>query len=468
MGASDDSTKASVRLWGGRFEGATDEVMWAFNASIAFDRRLAPADVAGSIAYAGALGRAGVLTAEEVGALVGGLERVAGEFSAGTFAWAPGDEDIHTAVERRLGELIGPLAGKLHTGRSRNDQVATDVRLFLLAELDALAEALRAAQRAIVAGAEAHLDLLMPGYTHLQPAQPVRYSHWLMSYFWMLQRDRDRLGDLRRRVAVCPLGAGALAGNAYGIDREALARDLGFDAVTENSMDAVSDRDMIVETLSWGAMLGVHLSRLAEDLILWSSAEWGFVRLAERYTTGSSLMPQKRNPDSMELVRGKAGRLVGNLTALLVMSKGLPSTYDKDLQEDKEPLFDTLDTLHLLLPIVTGVLATLEVNGEAMRRALVESMLATDLADYLVRRGVPFREAHHLVGRAVRLSEERGVALGALTLEEYRAISPAFGEDLYAALDMEASVEARHVRGGTARAAVVEQIARAKKLLASE
>jgi argininosuccinate lyase len=256
-----------------------------------------------------------------------------------------------------------------------------------------------------------------------------------------------------------------LAGNAYGIDRLALAHDLGFDAVTENSMDAVSDRDMILETLSWGAMLGVHLSRLAEDLILWSSAEWGFVRLAERYTTGSSLMPQKRNPDSMELVRGKAGRLVGNLTALLVVSKGLPSTYDKDLQEDKEPLFDTLDTLHLLLPIVTGVLATLEVNGEAMRRALVEPMLATDLADYLVRRGVPFREAHHLVGRAVRLSEERGAPLSGLTLEDYRAISPAFGEDLYAALDMEASVEARSVRGGTARAAVEAQIARARELL---
>jgi argininosuccinate lyase len=465
MGASHDSSKAPVRLWGGRYEGATDEAMWAFNASIGFDRRLAAADVAGSIAYARALGRTGVLTAEEVEALVGGLERVAEEFSAGTFAYAPGDEDIHTAVERRLGELIGPLAGKLHTGRSRNDQVATDVRLFLLAELDALTEATRDARRAIIAGAEAHLDLLMPGYTHLQPAQPVRYSHWLMSYFWMLQRDRDRLRDLRRRVAVCPLGAGALAGNAYGIDRLALAHDLGFDAVTENSMDAVSDRDMILETLSWGAMLGVHLSRLAEDLILWSSAEWGFVRLAERYTTGSSLMPQKRNPDSMELVRGKAGRLVGNLTALLVVSKGLPSTYDKDLQEDKEPLFDTLDTLHLLLPIVTGVLATLEVNGEAMRRALVEPMLATDLADYLVRRGVPFREAHHLVGRAVRLSEERGAPLSGLTLEDYRAISPAFGEDLYAALDMEASVEARSVRGGTARAAVEAQIARARELL---
>ncbi len=465
MGVLEHSSGAAGRLWGGRFEGATDAVMWAFNASISFDRRLAAADVTGSIAYARALGRAGVLSAQEVDELVAGLERVAGEFASGAFAYAAGDEDIHTAVERRLGEIIGPLAGKLHTGRSRNDQVATDVRLFLMAELDALADALRDAQRALVAKAEAHIDLLMPGYTHLQPAQPVRFSHWLMSYFWMLQRDRERLCDLRHRVAVCPLGAGALAGNAYGIDRDALAHDLGFEAVTENSMDAVSDRDMILETLSWGAMLGVHLSRLAEDLVLWSSAEWGFVRLAERYTTGSSLMPQKRNPDSMELVRGKAGRLIGNLTTLLVVSKGLPSAYDKDLQEDKEPLFDTLDTLHLLLPIVSGVVATLEVHGEAMRRALVEAMLATDLADYLVKRGVPFREAHHLVGRAVRLSEERSVPLSALTPEEYGAISPAFGKDLYAALDMEASVEARDVRGGTARAAVEAQIARAKELL---
>ncbi len=465
MGSSQDSCGAGARMWGGRFEAAPDEAMWALNTSIDIDRRLASADVAGSIAYARALGRAGVLTAEEVETLAQGLEKVNDEFSAGTFAYSPGDEDIHTAVERRLGELIGPLAGKLHTGRSRNDQVATDVRLFLLGEVDALSQALREAQQAIVAGAQEHLDLLMPGYTHLQPAQPVRYSHWLLSYFWMLQRDRDRLRDLRRRVAVCPLGAGALAGNAYGIDRLALARELGFDAVTENSMDAVSDRDMILETLSWGAMLGIHLSRLAEDLILWSSPAWGFVRLAERYTTGSSLMPQKRNPDSMELVRGTAGRLVGNLTALLVVTKGLPSTYDKDLQEDKEPLFDTLDTLHQLLPIVTGVLSTLEVNGEAMRRALVEPMLATDLADYLVRRGVPFRQAHHLVGRAVRRSEERGVPLSKLTLGEYTAISPVFGQDIYAVLDMEASVEARSVRGGTARAAIEEQIARANELL---
>ncbi len=452
-------------LWGGRFHGPSDALMWRFNASIDVDRRLAEVDVRGSVAYARALGRAGVLTDEEVTALVDGLGRVAEEFRAGTFAFAPTDEDIHTAVERRLGELIGPLAGKLHTGRSRNDQVATDVRLYLLERLSALEEALREAQRAIVAVAAAHLDALMPGYTHLQPAQPVRFSHWLLSFFWMLERDRGRLRDLRARASVCPLGAGALAGNAYGVDREALAAELGFAAVAENSMDAVSDRDMIVETLSWGALLGLHLSRLAEDLIIWSSAEYGFVRLDERYTTGSSIMPQKRNPDSMELVRGKTGRLVGNLTGLLVTLKGLPSTYDKDLQEDKEPLFDTLDTLAMLLPIVAGVVATLEVRTEAMAAALDDTLLATDLADYLVKRGLPFREAHGAVGRAVREAEEAGVGLRALPLERYQRISPLFGADLGDVLDYEAAVEARDTRGGTARAAVAAQIARAEEAL---
>jgi argininosuccinate lyase len=453
------------KLWGGRYTGVTDELMWAFNASIGFDRRLAQMDIAASMAYARALGRAGVLAEDETDALVGGLEQVAAEFERGEFALAPLDEDIHTAVERRLGELLGPVAGKLHTGRSRNDQVATDIRLYLMQELRALAQALRQAQWSIVAQAEAHLDALMPGYTHLQPAQPVRFSHWLLSYFWMLERDHGRLEDLLKRVAICPLGAGALAGNAYGLDREALARELGFAGVTENSMDAVSDRDMILETLSWGAILGLHLSRLAEDLILYSSAEFGFLRLDERYTTGSSIMPQKRNPDSMELVRGKTGRLVGNLVDLLVVVKGLPSTYDKDLQEDKEPLFDTLDTLGMLLPIVAGVVETLAVNAEAMRAALVEGMLATDLADYLVKRGVPFREAHRLVGQAVLLSERRGAELSQLSLADYQGISPAFGPDLYAALDFEASVEARAVTGGTALSAVQAQLARARAIL---
>ena len=453
------------KLWGGRYTGVTDELMWAFNTSIGFDKRLAQVDIAGSIAYAHALARAGVLSEEEAATLVTGLRQVAAEFERGDFTFAPLDEDIHTAVERRLGELVGPVAGKLHTGRSRNDQIATDIRLYLMQELAALGQALRRAQESIVCRAEAHLDVLMPGYTHLQPAQPVRFSHWLLSYFWMLERNHERLKDLLKRVAVSPLGAGALAGNAYGIDREALARELGFAGVTENSMDAVSDRDMILETLSWAAILGLHLSRLAEDLILYSSVEFGFLRLDERYTTGSSIMPQKRNPDSMELVRGKTGRLAGNLVSLLVTVKGLPSTYDKDLQEDKEPLFDTLDTLGMILPIVAGVIETLEVRAERMRAALVEGLLATDLADYLVKRGVPFREAHGLVGRAVLLCEERGIPLSQLPLEDYQALSPAFGADLYAALDFEAAVEARSVTGGTALVAVRAQLEKAKTKL---
>jgi argininosuccinate lyase len=452
-------------LWGGRYTGATDAQMWAFNASISFDVRLAPMDIRGSMAYARALARAGLLTAGEADQLVDGLQRVAAEFATGAFALAPTDEDIHTAVERRLGELAGPVAGKLHTGRSRNDQVATDLRLFVLGAIDDLAAALRALQAAIVDMAGAHTDVLMPGYTHLQPAQPVRFSHWLLSFFWMLQRDRERLAGVRSRADACPLGAGALAGNAYGLDREALARDLGFSRVTENSMDAVSDRDLVLELLSFGAILGTHLSRLAEDLILYSSAEFGFVRLAERYTTGSSIMPQKRNPDSMELVRGKSGRLTGNLVRLLVTVKGLPSSYDKDLQEDKEPLFDTLDTLLLVLPVATGVVATLELNPARMAAALRDDLLATDLADYLARKGLPFREAHHIVGRCVLLAEERGVGLTALSLDDYRALSPLFEADLRAALSFEGAVEARAVTGGTALAAVQEQLRRARTLL---
>ncbi|MCD6518399.1 MAG: argininosuccinate lyase [Anaerolineae bacterium] len=452
-------------LWGGRYTEAPDELLWEFNASLRFDKRLAQVDVRGSIAYAKALGRAGILNEDEVHILLRGLEQIAREFSQGSFAFAPTDEDIHTAVERRLHELIGPVAGKLHTGRSRNDQVATDIRLYLLEVLDELAQSLRAVQSSIIAKAEEHLSVIMPGYTHLQPAQPVRFSHWLLSFFWMFQRDLERLQDLRKRTSLCPLGAGALAGNAYGIDREALARELGFTGVTENSMDAVSDRDMVLETLSWAAILGVHLSRLAEDLILWSSAEFGFVQLAERFTTGSSLMPQKRNPDSMELVRAKAGRLIGNLVQLLTVIKGLPSTYDKDLQEDKEPLFDTLDTLKMTLPITAQVIATLQVNQEAMQNALDEAMLATDLADYLVRKGIPFREAHHLVGQVVLLSEQKGLPLSKLPLEELQRISPAFGPDLYDTLHFEASVEARNVIGGTALSAVKKQLQRARMLL---
>ncbi|MDY6878450.1 MAG: argininosuccinate lyase [Chloroflexota bacterium] len=454
-----------MALWGGRFAAATDELMRRFGDSIGFDRRMYEADVRGSIAYAGALARTGLITNEERDQLVAGLEQVRAEFDADTFQVQPGDEDIHTAVERRLTELVGSVAGKLHTGRSRNDQVATDLRIYLLDEMASLRESLVGLQGAIVEQAEAHLDVIMPGYTHLQQAQPLLFSHWLMSFFWKFQRDCERLDDAERRTRVCPLGAGALAGNPFGIDRRALAAELGFATVSENSVDAVADRDYVVEFLAWAGLVQVHLSNLAEDLILWASREFGFVEVNETYATGSSLMPQKKNPDALELMRGKSGRMVGHLVGLLTTLKGLPSAYDKDLQEDKEPLFDTIDTLKMELLIAAGIIRTLTVNGARMAAALDDGMLATDLADYLVRRGVPFRQSHHLVGRAVRRAEELGVSLKALGLTEYQAIHPAFAEDVYEVFDFQRSVEARGAEGGTAPAAVRVQIERARRLM---
>ena len=455
-------------LWGGRFAVAMDELMRRFNDSIGFDRRLYGADIRGSIAYAEALAQAGLITAEERDRLTAGLKQVREEFEAGTFQIKPGDEDIHTAVERRLGELVGPVAGKLHTGRSRNDQVTTDLRLYLLGEMDVLHGALVGLQRAIVEKAETHLDVIMPGYTHLQQAQPLLFSHWLMSFFWKFQRDRERLADVARRTRVCPLGAGALAGNPFALDRRALAAALGFDAVAENSLDAVEDRDYVVEFLAWAALVQVHLSNLAETLILWAGHEFGFVEIDEAYATGSSLMPQKRNPDALELLRGKSGRVIGHLVGLLTTLKGLPSGYNKDLQEDKEALFDVVDTLKIELPIAAGVIGTLRVREKRMAAALDDALLATDLADYLVRKGVPFRQSHHLVGRAVRRAEELGVPLKDLDLTEYQAIHPAFAEDVYAVFDFRRSVERRDAEGGTAPGAVRAQIERARTIMGNE
>lgn len=455
-----------MTLWGGRFTAAPDALLRRFNDSIGFDWQLYAADIRGSCAYAGALTQAGLLTGAERAQLVAGLAQVHAEFEAGSFQLAPGDEDIHTAVERRLGELVGSVAGKLHTGRSRNDQVATDLRLYLLEQIAALEPALIALQTALVEQAGSHLDVIMPGYTHLQPAQPILFSHWLLAFFWKFQRDRERLADLTPRVAVLPLGAGALAGNPFGVDREALAAALDFPAVAPNSIDAVDDRDYVVEFLAWAALLQVHLSQLAENLILWSSREFGFVEIAEAYSTGSSLMPQKKNPDSLELLRGKAGRLIGHLTGLLTVLKGLPSAYDKDLQEDKEPLFDAVATLTLALPVAAGVIRTLQVNAARMAAALDVGMLATDLADYLVQRGLPFRESHVLVGQAVRRAEALGATLAALPLSEYQALHPAFGPDLYAVFDFRRSVAARAGVGGTAPEAVQAQLQAARAALA--
>ena len=448
-----------AQLWGGRFSGQTDPLMARFNASLPFDWRLWDADITGSMAWATAIHAAGLLTQDELTTIHAGLADVRAEIAVGpeaVFAQAA-DEDIHSFVERRLTERIGAVAGKLHTGRSRNDQVATDVRLWLKGEIAGLAAALHSLIMAAADRAETEIGILMPGYTHLQPAQPVRWSHWLLSHAWAWQRDAARLADLLRRVDVSPLGAGALAGCPFPIDRAALAADLGFASVSPNSIDAVSDRDFVAEFLFWAALTGVHLSRFAEDLILWSSREFGFVLMADAYSTGSSLMPQKKNPDALELLRGKSGRLVGGLTGMLTLLKGLPSAYDKDLQEDKEPLFDAVDTLALALPIARGVLQSLTIRPERMAAALGDEMLATDLADLLVRRGVPFRESHHLVGRVVRRAEELGCALRELSEDELRAIEARLGDARHV-WGFERSVEQRAAAGGTARAAVEEQI----------
>lgn len=454
-----------MTLWGGAFSAPTDDDLRRLNDSLPFDQRLYAQDIRGSRAYALALAEAGVIAGAEAEALVAGLERVEAEFEAGAFVFAPGDEDIHTAVERRLTELIGPVGGKLHTGRSRNDQVATDFRLWVKDAADALAIRVTQVQAALIDMADAQAETIMPGYTHLQPAQPISAGHWLMSYYWMLERDHDRLRLARNHADRSPLGAGALAGTPFPIDRAALARELGFAGVTANSLDAVSDRDFVVDLVYACALIGVHLSRLAEDIILFSNPAFGFVSIDDRYSTGSSLMPQKRNPDSMELARGKAGRLIGGLAGLLAALKGLPTGYNKDLQEDKEAAFDAVDTLTQLLPVVAAVIATLTFRPERMRAALDEAMLATDLADYLVLRGLPFREAHHVVGRVVRLAQDRGCALSALELDALQALSPLFAADVSRVFDFEASAARRRAEGGTAPKAVRAQIAAARALI---
>lgn len=452
-------------MWGGRFSGSIDERMRLFNDSFPFDRRMWAEDVRGSMAWARQLAAAGVISADERDALLAGLQGVHDEFAAGEFAAKPGDEDIHTAVERRLGELAGSVAGKLHTGRSRNDQVATDVRLWTLGAISRVDAALRELQSAIVQQATAAGDALIPGYTHLQRAQPVLLAHWLLSYFWPLQRDRERLADCAKRTAVLPLGSGALAGTPLQVNRDALAADLGFVAPSPNSMDAVSDRDFVAEFLFCAAMIGVHVSRLSEDMIIYSTSEYGFVTLDDAYSTGSSLMPQKKNPDSFELLRGKSGRLVGNLMTMLTVLKGLPSAYDKDLQEDKEPLFDAADTLELALPVAAGAVATARFNTERMRGSLDDAMLATDIADYLVDRGMPFREAHKVSGVLVREAEQRNTTLSGLSFESFRAASAMFDEDVLDVFDPARSAASRRVPGATAPAAVQAQLAQAQAAL---
>jgi argininosuccinate lyase len=454
-----------MTLWGGRFTEPTDADLRALNDSLHFDKRMYRQDIAGSIAYARAIAQAGVITEQEAETIVNGLRQVQAEMNSGTFEYQPSDEDIHTAVERRLTELVGAVGGKLHTGRSRNDQVATDLRLWVMDTISELDGMLAGLQVALIEKAEHHLHTLMPGYTHLQPAQPITAAHWLMSYFWTLARDRERLMDTKRRTAVMPLGSGALAGTPFAIDRDALAQSLGFGSYSQNSIDGVSDRDFVAESLFALALAGTHLSRLAEDIIIYSNPLFGYVSLNDRYSTGSSLMPQKRNPDPMELTRGKAGRLTGYLTAVLTMLKGLPSTYNKDLQEDKEVLFDAVDTMTLLLPVVTGVIRTLKLNTDKMRAALTEDLLATDLADYLVHKGMPFREAHHIVGQAVQASAELGITLTQLPLDHFRRLSNLFDTDVATVFDFDTAIARRSAPGGTAPDAVTRQIEQAKTWL---
>ncbi len=451
-----------MTLWGGRFSQALDSLAFDLNASLSIDKRMALQDVDGSLAWAQAIQRAGVLTDKEHASIALGLATVREEFSTGRFVFAPADEDIHTAVERRLTELIGAVAGKLHTGRSRNDQVATDFRLWILQAIPELLTALRLLQAALVEQAELAGEIVMPGYTHLQRAQPILLAHWWLSHYWPLQRDVERLNDLTKRAAVLPLGSGALAGVPFEVDRVALAEALGFADVSQNSLDAVSDRDFAAEYLFCATMIGVHLSKLAEHIVLYTSAEFGFLELADAFSTGSSLMPQKKNPDVFELTRGKAGTVLGLLTGLLATLKGLPSTYDKDLQEDKAPVFQATDTLLAILPVLAGALRTITVKAERVKAAIDATMMATDLADYLVAKGVPFREAHALAGKAVRAAGEAKVKLDEMSLEAYQAISPVFEADVVQVFDPLESVNKRNAIGGTSLQSVKNQILKIK------
>jgi argininosuccinate lyase len=454
------------QLWSGRFKEAVDPAVEKFTSSLAFDKRLALYDVQGSLAHARMLGARAILSKRDAAAIQRGLARVRREIESGQFRWALEDEDVHFAIERRLTALIGDAGKRLHTGRSRNDQVATDVRLWLRAEIDAADALLVALIRALLAQAARHAELIMPGYTHLQVAQPVTFGHHLLAYVAMLERDRERLADCRRRTNRLPLGAAALAGTTFPIDRERVARELGFEAVAENSLDAVSDRDFAIEFCACASLAMVHLSRLAEELVLWASPRFGFVRLPDRYCTGSSIMPQKKNPDVPELVRGKSGRVFGSLVTLLALMKGQPLAYNKDNQEDKEPLFDAADTLKACLEVFAGLAADLEPVPEAMRAAALEGhATATDLADYLVRKGVAFRDAHEIVARAVREAERAGVDLAQLPLAKLKSFSSKIGPDVKRILTLEGSVAARNHIGGTAPAQVRKAIARARKRL---
>jgi argininosuccinate lyase len=454
----------NAKAWAGRFTEATDGLVEEFTASIPYDWRLYPYDIAGSIVHARMLGRQGIITKKEADRITRGLEEILKEIRSGVFKFRIDLEDIHMNIENRLIKKIGPVGGKLHTARSRNDQVALDVRMYLRDQIADIHELLAGLQNVIVALADRYRDVVLPGYTHLQRAQPVLLGHHLLAYYEMFERDRGRLEDCFRRVNVMPLGAGALAGTVLPIDRKFVARQLAFGSVSENSMDAVSDRDFVIEFVSACAQIMMHLSRLSEELVIWSSSEFGFVTISDAYTTGSSIMPQKKNPDVAELARGKTGRVYGSLVAVLTVMKGLPLAYNRDMQEDKEPLFDAVDTVSLSLSVFIEMLKGVTIQKEKMRHAAEDDFItATDLADYLVKKGMPFRQAHEVVGRAVLLAVETGCALSTMPLTEYRRLSPLIREDVYDALSVEASVSRRTSYGGTAPANLNKRLQTLKK-----
>ena len=461
--------KNSQKLWGGRFTAPTDELVEEFTASINFDRRLYAEDIAGSIAHAKMLGRQKIIPATDVQPLIDGLEQIRNEIESGEFTFSIALEDIHMNIESRLGEIVGPeIAGRLHTGRSRNDQVALDFRLYIRRQLLKVEKLVFDLIKVLVNKAESDIDVIMPGFTHLQQAQPVLFAHHLLAYVEMFKRDAERLGDCRKRLDYSPLGAGALAGSSFALDRESVARDLGFSGVTANSLDAVSDRDGVAEALFDFSLLMIHLTRFCEELVLWSSVQFHFITLSDSFCTGSSIMPQKKNPDVPELIRGKSGRVVGSLVNLLMTLKSLPLAYNKDMQEDKEPFFDALDTVVGSLRIMAPMIKEMRVNKEVMaRQAGAGFSTATEIADYLVRKGLPFRSAHAVVGKVVAFCEARNLLFTELSISQWLEFSDLFAEDLFVLLAPMDAVDAKDLYGGTARVQVAMQIKNSRKYLDS-
>lgn len=463
---SDNSLNKKAQSWSGRFNEPVAELVKRYTASVDFDKRLAEFDIQGSLAHAQMLGAQGIISQADVSAIETGLNEILAEIQAGSFEWLLDLEDVHLNIEKRLTDKIGDAGKRLHTGRSRNDQVATDVRLWLRTASDAILAGIKNLQSSILELAEQHVDTIMPGFTHLQVAQPVTFGHHLMAYFEMLKRDAERFADCRKRINKLPLGAAALAGTSYPINRELVAKTLGFDGVCENSLDAVSDRDFAIEFTAASALLMTHLSRFSEELILWSSPRFAFIDIADRFCTGSSIMPQKKNPDVPELVRGKTGRVNGHLVSLLTLMKGQPLAYNKDNQEDKEPLFDTADTVLITLEIYADMLRGISVNKANMRQAALEGFAtATDLADYLVKKGMPFRDAHEAVALAVKHAVNKGCDLADLPLNELQQFSSRIASDVFSILTLEGSVASRDHIGGTAPAQVKQALQRARQLI---